>query len=432
MLLRVTDGTTTVTISVGGASLGVTYFPDVGAEDEETIGETVTLTLEGNDLAIREVLGGVERLLSQAGANLLAPVFVEFRPTDSGDVWRSRLKHGRVRWSEAPGRRRLGGSSNIVEVAVLWERVNFWEGPEVELSLSSSSMTIRTGGVAVYNDDNVTEFANWMQITAAQALGAMPAPVRLRLMNDANVAVGWKNVYVGNNAFSDPANLDPFLLGSEAVNGATASWTGSVTHATPIFVWALGSTLLSKTKGAMFHPVLALTSVSVSGVYLKLQIGSYIDGVFEAQRSSREIFCQYGEELVDFGLFPIAPGGYGVVTENAAITVSARYASGNGTIVADCLHLMATDGWRHLRQVAGYTIDDGDSWEDDGIDGGAYALDGVSGAQSGIVKAYGEPLTIWPGVLQRVHVLCDEGVAFVAGRAMVGRMWLRPRYRTVS
>jgi hypothetical protein len=42
-----------------------------------------------------------------------------------------------------------------------------------------------------------------------------------------------------------------------------------------------------------------------------------------------------------------------------------------------------------------------------------------------------DPLLVFPGTVNRMHLLFDEIDQFVAGRQMTVQAWYRPRYATV-
>lgn len=431
MLLQLTDGTTTLTLSGAGAYLGATYFPLAMTDGEtDTITESAVCVLEGTESAIRSATQAIEALLAAAERRTvsLGPrIYVQFRPTDTGDVFRSELLAGVLTWSEEPAKRRLGGTLNTVEVLVTWTRRPYWEGAEVELYLSSSSQSERQGGVAVYNNDNAGN-TNWFQAAANRVVGALPAPLRVRLTNATGAALSTRNFYLCNNVLSAPTSADVWLLGSEAVAGATASWTGALTHNTQLFTFPLTTTLLTQTQGRRFRVLVACTSVPLSptGVYLRGAVGTWVSPLFLPAAGWNEE--QYTvSELMDLGTFPLPAGGYNVGNAGAALSITARAAT-SGTITIDFVMLMATDSYRRLFQ-AGFTLPDGAAIEDNGVDGGAYYYSG--GSRYTIMQSMSDPLLVFPGTVNRMHLLFDEIDQFVAGRQMTVQAWYRPRYATV-
>lgn len=424
MLLRLTDGATTLILSGAGVYLGATYFPTSQADDGN-ISETAALVLEGTETAIRAAVNAVDLLLRGAPDARArgAPIYVEFRPTDSGEIRRTEVFSGYCNWSQAPAERSLYSAVSTVRVVATWERRGTWQGPETELPLASSTQTERTGGVAVFNNDNAGS-ANWAQVAGGNVLGTRPAPIRLRITNASGSTLQWNMFHIGVNAFSSPASADLWLLGSEAVGGAARSWAAGVGHNTLQWVLPLPATLLAQTGGRTFRVLAAFDSITAAA-NLRAAVGSYIGGLFQMTRAAAE---RTGvRELADLGEFPIPPGGASVANAGAALAVTVRQATaGSGTL--DFVMLMPTDSYRRLEQT-GYAVPNGEAVVDDGIDGGFYQLAGT--ARYPIVRAVGGPLLVHPGRTQRLYILFDEGAAFVAGRQMTVQAWYRPVYDNV-
>ena len=427
MLLRLTDGTTTLTLSGSGTYLGATYFP-TSQPSAATITETVPVILEGTEAAIRGAVNDIEQLFAAARnrrQTLTPRVWVEFRPTDSGDIFRCEILDGSAPYDQDPAKRSLYSAVSTVQIAVIWTRRSKWQGPEEEIYLSGPTQTERTGGVTSYNNDNGAT-PNWFQAAANRVKGTQPAPVRLRITNASGTGLLWRNFYVGNNVYSSPASADVWLLGSEAVSGAAANWTSSTTHNSLAWIFPLSATLLGQTQGRTSRVLVAFTGAVGTNGYLLAHTGPYIGGTFIKQRSSvGEITA--GNQLVDLGELPIPPGGYNVANASAALVITVRgTGSGGGTI--DFVQLMPTDSYRKLEQI-GYTAANGDAIEDDGIEGGTYAL--VGGARYPIARSAADPLMVYPEKINRMHFLFDEGGNFVAGRQVTIQAWYRPVYDAI-
>src|SRR4051812_16240659 len=127
-LLRITDSTTTVTLTGDAPILGVTYFPSAGAAAEKTVTETAMLILEGTETAIRAKLNVLSRLLDDATNRkdlLSSRVYIEKQETSTSTLMRSEVQSGEIPWSQTPGRHRLDATLNTVEVAIIFTRLNF-------------------------------------------------------------------------------------------------------------------------------------------------------------------------------------------------------------------------------------------------------------------------------------------------------------------
>jgi len=427
MLLRLTDGTTTLTLSGSGTYLGVTYFP-AADPSKDRLTETFPLILEGTAAAISSAVNDIEQLFSAARLRqkLLTPrVFVEFQTVDTADIRRSELYDGATNWAQAPAKRYLGGTLNTVEVAVTLVRSAKWEGQLTELYLSSSTQTERTGGVTAYNNDNGGN-PNWIGIAANRVAGTCPAPIQLRITNASGSTISWRNFYVGNNVYSAPASADVWLLGSEAVGGAAASWASSTTHNDLLWVFSLNATLLGQALGRSFRVIAAFSSVTAN-VNLRANVGGYIGSVYVPIQYNEERLTS-ARKMLDLGELPIPPGGYSAATAAAALAITGRYTgAGSGTI--DFVQLMPTDSFRRFQQV-NYSTANGASVEVDDIEGVAYQI--ASSAKNPIVRVSGGlPLCVFPEQAQRLYILFDEDAGFTAGRQMTVQAWYRPIYDSI-
>lgn len=431
-LVRITDNTL-ITVTLSGQQspiVGVTYFPSRG--DGQTVTETAVIVCEGSASAIINVINNIEQLFEDAAArlDLLAPkVYVEASVTAALPTRRSEIKSGSVDWSKTPGRHKLDATSNLVELAVIWTRVDWWEASiEDELFLSSGTMSERQGGVDVYNNDNASSSTNWVGINSTRVDGALPAPLRLRILNNAGASISPHNIHIGHNVNSSPGSMDCWLLGSEAVGGASVSWSAT-DHSSLLYVFPLNTTLLGQAQGRYFRALVAFTSATAN-INLRAGIWGNLGGVYRALRLGKEFNNGVGtaNRLMDLGSFPIPPGGYATTTANAAFVISVR-STVPGSLNIDFVNLMATDSFRRLEQI-GYNLAVLDGVEDNGVDGGAYAI--VSGNKASIVQPYFKPIYVQPRKVQRLYILFDESTTeFVAGRKMKVQAWYRPRVRSL-
>lgn len=441
-MLRLTNGTATITLSgdAPNAILGCTYWPSTGGGEEVT--ETVVVTLEGAEALIKAAVQTINNLLKEAemaDQAVNAPVYVEFQATATASIYRSEIKTGWAQWDKEPIRHKLDSSTNTVEVEVILTRVNFWEGPETEIALSTQAQSAATGGRTIYNNDNATSQNNYAQIAANQVQGDLPCPLKVRVTNATGSGLAWRRFHLCNNVFSDPASADVWLLGSEAVGGASQTWgAGGITHTSQLYIFNLTTTLLGQFKGRTARALVAFTSAT-AGIYVKAGMYASVSGVYTPLRVGKERYNSDASgisafRLLDLGQFPIPPGGYNAATGGAALIITARY-SGAGSTNLDFINLMASDGgddfngFAHCEQL-NYTSANGDSIELDGIDKRAVSL--FSSSPYPTVKLHTDYLYGWPGKVQRLHVLFDEGATFTAGRQMTIRAFHRPRVRTVG
>ena len=447
MLLQLTDGTTTVTLSGTSPVLGCTYFP---ATPQRTAGELLPVTetaevnLRGTESAIRSKANSIETLLRQAverretGAG--DRVFVQYKPVD-GDAatYRSEVTDGRVVWSSNPGLRRLGDTSPTVQVAVIWTRAFWWEGAEAEISISANGQAAATGGRTIYNDP---ANGNWVQMAAAQVSGVLPAAARLEITNTAGSTKNFRKVFLGVNAYSDPNNYTHYLQGEARLSGGSVASDASHSNGqalsftvsgTPVtFAWTLTAAAMQRTKGRRVR-LLARFAGTTGALFVTPQV-----------RSSAGVALWTGDELAigpltyeawrDLGIVPLPPGGYdGAYAEHQLALVF----RGTGLGELDVLQLTTVDSYLYLEMpVPGVAIANNAAAVHDGIEGRAYVL--ASGVRTGLPTSFGGPLLLQPGVIQRIYILwqihagatAGEGDAPIADTASV-RLYYRPRRVTV-
>lgn len=425
MLLRLTNGTTTLTLSGAGAYIGATYFPQSAAGDDH-ITEAFPVIVEGTEAAVRAALNAIDLMLRGArkGRERGAVVYVEFRPTDSGEIRRSEVFDGFVNWSQVPAERSLYNVVSTVRAVVTIERLPTWQGPEVEIAISSTPNAERTGGVGIVNGDNAGSNTNWIGIAAANVAGTRPAPVRLRITNTSGVTLAWRAFHMGVNAYSDPVNADLWLLDSDATGGGSASWLAGSDHNTLRWLFPLSATLLAQAAGKTFRVIAAFDNLTDTA-NLRCAVGSYVGGVYVPTNLGQERAGT--RDLIDLGEFPIPPGGYGVANSAAALALTVR-SSLAGSGVLDFVMLMPTDSYRRMEQT-GFSAPAFAAIEDNGIDGGAYMVSSTS--RYPIVRAPGDPLRIFPGRTQRIYILFDEDGNYVPTRSVTVQVWYRPVYDNV-
>lgn len=439
MGLRFTDGVTTVDL---GASpwLGVTYAPTAGAFDEPRVTESAVAVLEGSATAIRAAVNALDALLHAAWRRQKrtnARVFVEFRPLDSDSYFRAEVFDGTVNWSSNPARRRLTGTTNTVEVAVSFTRVNGWDGAEVELQLSTSNQAAATGGRSIVNhDDGGTGHDNWVQIASSQVAGDLPGPCRVQLTNTVGANRTYPKMVLALNALSDPSafvhvlEAESRLSGGTVASDATASngQVVSLAHvgsSSTTLVWSLSSAQMQRSRGRLFR--LLSRIVGVSGSWTVLPEVRAANGTSVLWRGDLVTLpSQYGG-LIDLGAVGLPPGGYSA--SYGGVTLALTF-TGLGLAEVDFVQLTALDGYRALKMLG--PCGNNEAVVDDAAEEMAYVLSGSSVLP--YVSAVGKPLLLWPGLTQRLIVLAETGGSpdpMTIDDSWTVRVWHRPRRLTL-
>jgi hypothetical protein len=469
MILRLTDGTTTLNLEDGsdGLYLAEGYVPltpnvstieavsealvdggEVTQVTRRNVTESVVLTVTGADAAAIQstlhslaalLIGAEEYQRSRGGARC----WVEYAPNDSAEnVYRSEILRGSVQ----PAERTAAAMylAEAIEVTVAWRRRFFWEGARTALPLTNGNGTDVTAGLTVYNhDDGGTGHDNYVAIDGADVAGVLPTPLELAIENTYNVSARTYNAMVGLNAFSNPGSLSHILEAEDAdyvVGGAAAvadgdnsggyyqpvSWSPSI--ATNALRWALSTARLNACAGRWFRLWARFHSQPGSGLYLTPKItypsGSPLTVVSEGQ----EVLLSSTGYLQDLGTLQLPPWLPGE-TGFAAVDLS-LYAreDGGGSFNLDYVQLTPLDGYRVL-VPRGYGAAYGATLVDDGIDGSLYLTFGST--KAGFYIGQGRPIHVWPGRDQRLYVLFTSTSGAEIARTHQVQAWYRPRRLTL-
>ena len=446
MYLDISDGTTTVVLSGTAPVRGCTYFPataQMSGGAWQAVTESAEVNLTGTAAAVRAAVNTIEKLLQaaalrqQTGAG--ARVFVNYKPVDGDSVaYRSELLDGRVVWSTNPGLRHLEWTTPTVQIAVIWTRAHWWEGAEVELPLLANAQASATGGRTINSDPSI---GNWVQIDAAQVVGALPAPLRVQLTNTSGGSLNYRKLFMAVNAESDPANLVNFLQGEARLSGgttvadATASGgnvLGFVVTASPTtFAWTLPAADMQRTKGRRFR-ILARFVGTSGQLYVTPQYRTGT-GVVLWQGDELALGTVY-ESWQDLGVMPLPPGGFGTPYAAGQLALVMRGAS-VGEL--DIIQLTPLDSYRYLELPAtGVAVANNGAIVHDGTEGLLYAL--VSSVRTPLPSSFGAPLMLKPDKPHRIQFLAQIYTGLTAGEGEApiaptfsARLYYRPRRLTV-
>lgn len=402
MLLRITDGTTTITLHDDASTpslgaVGARYFPrDPGTGDSVT--ETADVVFSGWTADVISTLNAVERLLNAAGE---IDTYVEYS-RNGLNVHRSPIASGRVVWSEERANRQIYGAGNTSgEVAIIWERANYWE----EASESNiGSFTIKNGNTSPYNT-----------ITLQTVNGNLPSPVKVKIYNGNGLEIDARNFYLNMDSFAG-------MTGTEHLfSGYANSWGGAVNHSLLMWGISLSSTFLSKNAGQTVQ-VIAAYSVLTTGIYLRASLYRFRDGLYVPSQHGNEHYVT--GRLNNLGTLTIPKS----VTGGCVLAITV-YASGSGSGTLSFVQLAPAAGAVAL-DLGGYGWKSAESVIEDGTKELAYVESGS--AQLDLVSRSGGALLAWPGRNNRLHLLFDEGLgAYTPSRDATLIVTHRPRRSTV-
>ena len=439
MILRITDGTTTIDL-VGGTNsiyLAEDYVPsppevteteftaealydggELVAATRRNVTESVPVTLVASSrTTIFSALNSIETLFEQAltrqTKGVGSRVYVEYRKADSGDTYRSEIMRGTVAPAQDTAEERWWAAGSV-QAIVAWKRRPYWEGAEAALTLTNTHGS-GSSGITVYNHDDSGQ-DNYVAIAAGAVAGGIPSPAKLSILNSYNVAARLFTVHIGHNVWSNPASLTHILEGENSdysVGGSTVTssscsggsyesvtWTGDTS--VQAIRWALSTALLDACAGGWFR-LLGRFQVTASGAKLTPKVtfpsGTPLTVVGEAQ----EVTLGSGT-LQDLGVLQLPPWLRGESSLYPVdLTIYARK-TGGGTFGLDYIQLTPLDSYRVLTP-RGYGAAYNVTLVDDGPTGSVYTTGWGSSYKTGHYIPTGGPVMLFPGRAQRLYFL---------------------------
>ena len=431
--LSITDGTTTFSLSTTNAYLTL-YVPTEAQPGETSVTESVEIMFYGASAsAMQTAIQSLQRLLEgirrrqQWGVG--PAVYFQFQPDGDATTWRSEMLDARLEYKEDT----LSVFPQAkLPATLLLQRVPFWEGALTQIPLTNQSASNNTSGITVYNhDDSGTNHDNYVQIAAAAVGGSLPAPVKLELTNGTGSTQNWKQIWLACNAFSDPANFThilemetAYLSGGSTGSNADSSNSGYVINtfnSQNAQQFTLSAALLQDALGYDFHMLTRFRSVDNS-VYIRPSImdssGSYALWVGDEVQVTTT-----SDAIVDLGVCPLPPGGYGTAYGAQRLQLAMRAAS-TSNVHTDFIAFFPANTFRRLRMLS--TTANGVKVTDDGPEGRAYSV--ASSAETPNIAVSGMPLTVWPNTLQRIYVLWSYfDLSASISTTMSVKAWYRPR-----
>lgn len=437
--LRFTDGTTTVTVSNGTTGWLTDYRQGSANEEEPSSTDKAKVVLLSSLSTIQATVGSLNKLFRQARnfqRSRVGPrVFVE-RDLGDGTWWRSETQDALPVLLDSS--LDSGIATGKMELELVFTRVNYWEGAEAQLPLTNANGTDNTSGLTIYSiDDSQSGKDNWVDIDGVNDVtGDLPAAVKLEIKNTYNDALDeTTSVVVAVNRNSQySGTFVTHVLEGESASGVTAKpaspdyalysngqYGEDDTSATEASMsWALDDTFQKRAAGNYFRVCAVLTDYA-AGVWMKagvsMESGSYY--------LSENGYTWVDSEFADLGVIQIPPNFLsGLAYTTVYFNLIHKRPAGADTIGVDCVLLLPLDSWRRVvcdpRSLA-YNyylmIDD--------INDAVYQYYVTGSYAQFSVVGYGGPLTIEPGVNQRMYVV-PVGGDFAVRTASV-KLWYRPR-----
>lgn len=290
------------------------FAPSVEVTDENTVVETVQVQFRG---AVAANVNSLNRFFERARRQDPAEdtVYVEYKVAENEDAWRSKIYDGKV---EAGPGLAIEFKRSKVNLEITFERDPFWEGPELPLPISN----VNSGKVYNCNDGSGTapnKKINIAYVTGNLIEGDLPAPAKLVMKNESNIALGY--VWIGVNRTrpnwqsgwhleaESAIGVTPYTI-SGASGGAIARGSMAYGITEPILRWEISDQLVSQMRGQRLR---ILLRAHYLGTYqhfkYKLKIKSGTNVVYETDwlRES-EKYARHWLDLFDLRMPPWLEG----------------------------------------------------------------------------------------------------------------------------
>ena len=359
--------------------------------------------------------------------------YVKFQADGSGSIWRSEILDGKVTFN----RNTLDYEwiAKQLTVGVIWTRRAWWEdNSEDELELSNVNGS-GNGGIQVDNHDDGTH-ENFLDIASDQVDGVLPAPCRISMKNDTGGTQSYYNIYVGLSTYSATA-FEHIIEGEDGTGFTSTPASGSASGG------SVGRKAMSSSWGVLYWTLTGTQMEYAGGRYFRLLMrtdgdppeNTYIRTSIVGMWESDTILLDYGVtadyEIHDLGVVQIPPGLAGVTDiSSLALRIEVKNASA-GDIDIDFFQLTPLDSYLHLNSSIGTGLTSNHIIVDDGIKNIAYEED-TSGDKMSRYVRYGDHVSLWPGVAQRIIFLSSESDgASVIATTMNVSVHYRPRMLTI-
>jgi hypothetical protein len=439
--IKLTDGTTTISLNDGSNVWTLGYSlatPQPGATD---VSDSIELLFLVPSATVRSVDAMLEKAERRLRTRRGPRIYVTVKMTADTETWRSELYQGQLMADRLLDDAFIGK----VRMTLVVQRAPFWEGAEAEIPLINYDMygddDPATGGVAVPNDP---ETGCWVEIDGGDVAGALPAPVRLRIVNSEAAARAYRDFLIGIDTTSAISAIHVIQAEDEATpyGSDTASvlasdgsyWTSASFTTTNelLGVWAFGTGLAQGSEGRWQRLVARLFQIAPTYSAVLWPV-IYDASIAMVLWTGPEIRLSAGipfDNLVDFGPIPVPPGPWDANYADVKLGLWGRSTEPT-TVGIDYFYLMPMDAYRKVDQIAlGVAAD---KWvEFDEIERRYYIETAATDGRTAVHVPSEAPLVVWPGVDQRVHLLfqLDSGDMPIGDGTTVS-MWYRPRRLTL-
>ncbi len=458
-ILRITDGTTTISLS--SSSMILNHFVPNEAEPDgrgsyKDVVDTAEVTFSSSTTtAIQTKKADIDRLLNQAVRRTSrrngVRVYLEYQPHNDSQMWRTEILGGSFKLSEDAMTAFVSG---MVKARLIVRRKFYWEGQEFSISVSNTHGS-GTGGVTVYSHDDGSQ-DNHLTILSNVVTGSLPTPLTMYISNESGSDYDSRNWYIGNNIYNYALSLQ--------YEGEAATGGGTVKPASPdtslysngqyrefvgtntVAQFSISNLVTSALSGRWVKVLAKMAAFNVTNglgeVYVTpVVLDKY--GLVTIYRGNEVLLRDGATYFQDLGNVPLPPGQYSATWGGVTLALEFRSADGaSKTVGLDFIHLLPVDAedllYRHIEQ-RGMTLLNHSQIVDDGVNDDLYFYEGIETSPGSgtynytrhpILKGRGSPVYVHPKVAQKLYFLFDGFGSTVNWRFSIILSY-RPRRLTI-
>lgn len=411
------------TISLSGGDTILNNYAVTGAQAAQggatnAIEETIAISVRGstsqaaqsNWRAIERWIANVTVMQSAGGIEKL---YLELQPSGDATRWQAELLSATLN----PDPNALGLWANNEVFGTLSVVRKPWEGDITLLPLSNGHGTNVTTGITVDNRVSGATYSPYVDISASDVDGTLPAPLRLQLQNADGVSRSYERFWVGVNAYANDTSILPGLAGT-TMSGSS----GQRSYAK----WSMAESWSDAFRGRMVRVLLSLDSI-VGQWSIQPVVYEYygLEEIFVGPWVSVNVISA---RWFDLGVIPIPPTGW---TDNLAALqfgIIGIPKNDSSSLTIGAVNFVPTDSGRTIVQ-RGMQIPAGDYMYFDEIDQVWTSIE--SGKRHPLYSVAGPGMYVFPGVDQRVTIFHDRGSSGDDSDLLTVQAWYRPRIATV-
>ena len=431
--LSITYGSTTIPLTL------VDRTPKSAPASEPTVTGywEVNISAATSALLVEEI-HKINRAFEQARQRqddpFLDRVYLNFLPKDLTDSQRSEILDGNIEFYDET--LKYAWANKAMDLRLVIERRNYWEGELTAIPLSNSNGTDVTSGLNVYNCNDGTGSTpnireNFADIDGADIDGDLPAPLKIYLITTDFM----KQIIFTLNYSGTPSSLAHSKEIEDAVGvsvSSDADCSGGeygeksfteVDTAKGVFVFYGTWSWDDLEFGRWYLPFLRLRAIpTIADLWTRVRI---ILGTIE-ETAWIKYPASSGPQVIQYP--PIRFGFPGLTMTDSDISAQFKTSTaGTKTIQGDFIYFLPVDGVRIFETEFDYVEEPIVAWlTDDPYEGYAYQYVSHHAIDKELVIARGNPLMVNPERDARLY-FCTPGDAADVDDVISLKAWYRPR-----